>query len=1218
MNLEQQFTRLILLLLLVVFPLPVAAQTIRAARDGATQVNHQGQRYTITGGMRSGDRHNLFHSFDELGLSAGEVANFASSDEIQNILARVTGGNPSLIDGLLQVSGGNSNLFLMNPAGIVFGANARLDLPAAFTATTASGIGFDGGWFSAIGDNSYASLVGSPTNFAFALDQPGVILNAGNLDVLEGQSLSLLGGSVINTGQISAPGGEILITAVPGQHRVRISQASSPLSIEWVGDSSPNSVPFTPLTLPALLTGGTLDSATGLAIAANGAVMLNRTAIPLLSGTAVIAGMLDISSAANAGSATIWGESATSFLGEIQAHGRNGGFVEVSSPRNLSFRGQVDLSGTEQVGTLLLDPFDIRIQSGFNDSSDPDSNPSSFAGSPSGGLGQVLESDTLPTTLFESEIEGVIGGNLVLQASRNITIDPLFDGALSVVGGSIQFIADADNDGIGSFSMRTTDSIIASGRNVTITAADITAGNINTSGFYTAGDVTLSTRNSNTGELRGNITVTSIDTRIFTFGAGGDVALTGDTVQITGLVEPGISIKTVGAGGGANGDVAVTHAGGYDNLPFVVGSASGNGTVGAIATGTPLLTGTFPVAISGDTTPLAGGISITSINSAPVLSTLPALSTPQNQPLTFSFASLFPNPSTNLTDPDRDNVIVQIDSILLGASLFRGATRLNNGDVIVPGDVLTYTPASNSTGVQSGFNVRARDLNNGVLGLNSSAAIPVQVSVTPVPTPSPTPSPTPPITPSTPTPIPTPVPRPTPRPAPSPAYAPGIDDPLGKPASNAPVPGTPDLTGLDLNYTRLERGFNSEFTSYLGIETSPMKTLDEVRTLAGEIADSTGVKPAFVYIDFVPAALTLVSENPPPQESDQLEVVIVSHEGVIRRQVPEATRAKVMTTAQAFQSEVTDERKLRTTSYLPTAQQLYQWMIAPIALDLQQQGITNLVFLPTAKLRSLPFAALHDGQGFLIQHYSIGLMPSLSLTDTRYVDIKNAQMLAMGVSESTQGQAPLPAVPVELSTLALNLWHGRIFLNEAATASNLRATRAAFPFGIIHLATHADFRAGAVLGNAIADSYIQLWGEKLHPDAIRHLGWNDPPVEMLVLSACRTALGNEQAEMGLAGLAIQSGVKTVVASLWYVSDIGSASLMSGFYYALNTSPIKAEALRQAQAEMAMGHVSVENGRIIGIPGVENLTLPETDLNVTSQELSHPYYWAAFTMLGNPW
>ncbi|MCY7285926.1 MAG: CHAT domain-containing protein, partial [Cyanobacteria bacterium CAN_BIN43] len=332
------------------------------------------------------------------------------------------------------------------------------------------------------------------------------------------------------------------------------------------------------------------------------------------------------------------------------------------------------------------------------------------------------------------------------------------------------------------------------------------------------------------------------------------------------------------------------------------------------------------------------------------------------------------------------------------------------------------------------------------------------------------------------------------------------------------------------------------------------------------------------------------------------------------KQLLDVSRAQMMAMAQVFRSEITNPRKTKTTSYLPSAQQPYQWLIAPIAPDLRAQEINNLVFLPEAGLRSLPFAALHDGQQFLIEQYSLGLMPSLSLTDTRYVDIRHAQLLAMGISESTEGQNPLPAVPIELSTLVMHLWQGgRLFLNSTATLENLRQVRQQQPFGIVHLATHADFVSGA-----IGKSYIQLWNQKLKFDQVRQLGWNNPPVEMLVLSACRTALGDKEAELGFAGLAVQTGVKTAVASLWYVSDAATAALMSGFYATLNQAPFKAAALQQAQIAMIRGQVYLDGNQLRGLPGIESLPLPADSLTTGDRQLSHPYYWAAFTMIGNPW
>lgn len=123
------------------FPGIAQAQSITAAPDGTnTMVTPAGNTYTITGGTQAGT--NLFHSFQQFGLTSGEAANFIANPAVQNVLGRVTGGNPSTINGLIQLTGSNANLYLMNPAGIVFGANASLNVPASFTATTATAIGF--------------------------------------------------------------------------------------------------------------------------------------------------------------------------------------------------------------------------------------------------------------------------------------------------------------------------------------------------------------------------------------------------------------------------------------------------------------------------------------------------------------------------------------------------------------------------------------------------------------------------------------------------------------------------------------------------------------------------------------------------------------------------------------------------------------------------------------------------------------------------------------------------------------------------------------------------------------------------------------------------------------------------------------------------------------------------------------------------------------------
>ncbi|NJL91131.1 MAG: filamentous hemagglutinin N-terminal domain-containing protein [Coleofasciculaceae cyanobacterium SM2_1_6] len=248
-----------------------------------------GSRFDITGGTLSGNGANLFHSFQQFNLGNGQTANFIATPQIQNILSRVTGNQPSVINGLLQVTGSNANLFLINPAGIVFGNNARLNVSGDFTATTATGIGFgNNNWFYSSGNNNYATLNGNPESFLFSLTQPGAVINAGNMSLNPGQDLALVGGAVLNTGNLASSGGNITLMAVPGTSLVRLSQAGYLLSLDIdtrrLGFAQEQ---ITPLSLPQLLTGTT--EVTGLR-ASNLQGLGIGLEIPLLGGFAIASG----------------------------------------------------------------------------------------------------------------------------------------------------------------------------------------------------------------------------------------------------------------------------------------------------------------------------------------------------------------------------------------------------------------------------------------------------------------------------------------------------------------------------------------------------------------------------------------------------------------------------------------------------------------------------------------------------------------------------------------------------------------------------------------------------------------------------------------------------------------------------------------------------------------------------------------------------------------
>ncbi|MEH1810571.1 CHAT domain-containing protein [Nostoc sp.] len=1326
----------VLVIASLVSPRLAQAQQIVPANDGTgTIVTPNGNRLDITGGTTSGDNANLFHSFQQFGISPEQIANFQASPALQNILGRITGGNASVINGLIQVTGGNPNLFLMNPAGFIFGANASLNVPGAFTVTTANGIGFGSSWFNAIGVNDYNTLVGNPNGFAFSTNQPGAIANAGNLVVGTGQNLNLLGGTVVNTGQLSAPGGQISVTSVPGQNWVRLSQPGNLLSLEIQplasSSTQPNNWTIPIASLPELLTVGN----TGLTANPDGTVKLtsSNVTIPTDPGTTIVSGTVNASSQTggtvtalgkkvavidaninasgnnrggtvliggdyqgqgtlpnaaqtyvnsnsiiaadsnlngNGGRVIVWGDKTTKFLGNITARGGlnsgNGGFVEVSGKENLIYRGNTNLSANNGiVGNLLLDPTDINIVDGTNAPQDTflpeifqDASPAIFTISK-----DALENSNAAVTLAATND---------ITLTNGVSLNFVNDG-----GGAIAFTADADGNGVGAFTMGTGDTIRTNGRDITISGASLSLGIINTSSFFigtegefitngNGGNVTLSAINnitgsdiitrgegynttiqggnigvistngavslgnldtsaistdtnsnatagsvlidtsSNTTNIPSNISITSIKTEgIVLSGSGygsngigtggqvtistsgsGAVSLTGSFINNAGR-DSSISTIAVGSGYGTtpiNGAIVIQHGGGITNTPFTVGELTVNGTTDAIDAGSSIIsTGSFPVLPEGGPaidTPT--GITINSVNIPPQVTANSQLpDTQTNQSVNFTFASL----AAQVTDADTDITSIRIDAVNTGTLTVNGVPVEPGVTTLSGTETLVYTPPTDANGSLNAFVISANDV------VSSSGPVQVAINVN-VPT----------------------VPD-----------VPPCTFQCNLPSKpNNPVPNNPNIDNPVLNTDPTpEDNFTDDFADHLGIPTPRIKTLDDAKEIARKIEEATGVKPAFIYISFVPVEilpegnlgktqkLTKQLNTVAEKDSDQLEVVVVTGKGnPIRKRIPETTKAKVLQVAQEFRDQIVSPQNRRRTGYLRSSQQLYRWIVAPLEADLQARGINNLVFLPDIGLRSTPMAALHDGKGFLVEKYSIGLMPSLSLTNTLYKDIKKSQILALGVSQSTQGQEPLPAVPLELSTLVSKLWQGKLLLDKQATLENLKTIRRQQPFGIIHMATHADFATGA-----LSNSYIQLWEDKLRLNQLRQLRLNEPEVEMLVLSACRTALGDEESELGFAGLAVLAGVKTSVASLWSVNDAGTAALMTKFYENLKTAPIKAEALRQAQVAMVKGQIYVKDGQVQGLGVVGNLPLPADSAD---ESLMHPYYWAGFTMVGNPW
>ncbi|HEY9910056.1 MAG TPA: CHAT domain-containing protein [Thermosynechococcaceae cyanobacterium] len=282
-------------------------------------------------------------------------------------------------------------------------------------------------------------------------------------------------------------------------------------------------------------------------------------------------------------------------------------------------------------------------------------------------------------------------------------------------------------------------------------------------------------------------------------------------------------------------------------------------------------------------------------------------------------------------------------------------------------------------------------------------------------------------------------------------------------------------------------------------------------------------------------------------------------------------------------------QSLRPTAFvedqLPVAQQVYKLLLQPVETELAASGVKTLVFVPDGLLRGLPMAALHDGQQYLIEKYSVVLTPGLQLLQPQPLQNLRLQGLLAGLSQAREGFVALPNVAVEIKQIEAEL-SAQVLLDQAFTRRSLQTQLDSTASSIVHLATHGQFSSNS------DDTFILSWDGRINvkqlDQLLRAREGNLTPIELLVLSACQTATGDKRAALGMAGVAVRSGARSTLASLWSVSDLSTASLMIAFYHELGKPGVtKAEALRRAQVTL-----------------------------LHQEDYTSPYYWAPFVLLGN--
>jgi CHAT domain-containing protein len=272
-----------------------------------------------------------------------------------------------------------------------------------------------------------------------------------------------------------------------------------------------------------------------------------------------------------------------------------------------------------------------------------------------------------------------------------------------------------------------------------------------------------------------------------------------------------------------------------------------------------------------------------------------------------------------------------------------------------------------------------------------------------------------------------------------------------------------------------------------------------------------------------------------------------------------------------------------TREFLPHAQRLYEVLVDPYADAVEASGASTLVFVPDGALHTVPMSALHDGQAFLAEKFAIAVTPSLTLFEPKPLQTADLKVLLAGVSEARGDFGALPFVPEELAGIQ-TVVGGDVLLDEAFGTQAFADRVAKAQPSVVHVASHAVFTGTP------ETSYVLTYDGRVDMNDLQALVSQSrfrEPLELLTLSACETATGDERAALGLSGTAIRAGARSALGTLWTVSDEASQSLLVAFYAALEARVSKAQALRDAQRRL-----------------------------LADERFAHPYYWSPYLLISN--
>ncbi|MEA5566028.1 CHAT domain-containing protein [Anabaena sp. UHCC 0399] len=380
---------------------------------------------------------------------------------------------------------------------------------------------------------------------------------------------------------------------------------------------------------------------------------------------------------------------------------------------------------------------------------------------------------------------------------------------------------------------------------------------------------------------------------------------------------------------------------------------------------------------------------------------------------------------------------------------------------------------------------------------------------------------------------------------------------------------SPDLKTLDKARTRIEALQLAELDNFFR-----EACLQGQRVLLDQVVDKENPNTAILYPIILP---------------EQLQVIVKIPQQPLRHYTVNKSQVAVERTLAELREYILEPD--RTAEVQTLSQEVYNWLIKPIESDLTTSQVNTLVFVLDGALKNIPLTALYDGEKYLVEKYAVALSLGLQLLTPKALAEKPVSVLAAGLVQPPPEYSsfpPLPGIKLEFDLIAQTGASTKKLLDKDFTSSTLEKNVNTVPFNVLHLATHGQFSSRPedtfILANDGSINVLQF------DNLLRsQSNTNTQIIELLVLSACQTATGDNRATLGLAGAAIKAGARSTVASLWHIDDQSTAILIGEFYNELvNSKVTKAEALRRAQVKLLTKYPNY----------------------------SRPAYWAAYVLVGN--